>query len=121
MCFYWHLLDLSVRIKGVVRKADSALSDKYWRTRPKASKLSAIVSEQSQPIASKTELERKYMAMEQTYQDTQSEHVPRPLEWGGFTLTAEEIEFWNGHKYRFHDRSIFKKQNDKWRVVRLQP
>lgn len=123
MVFYWDILDISVRVKGHVERVDEQLSDQYWSTRPKPSKLSAITSNQSRPIASKQELEVKYKAFEAEYKNTESGNVPRPAKWGGFALNARSVEFWNGNKYRCHDRTRFSRQSasNTWRVVRLQP
>ena len=124
MTFYWDILDLSVRIKGEIssNSVSDKINDNYWSTRPKKSKLAAITSNQSNVISSKQELEEKYIINEKKYENTQSELIPRPNNWGGFALTMKSIEFWNGDKYRFHDRSVFtKNNNNKWNIVRLQP
>ena len=123
MTFYWDILDLSVRIKGKITKIDNELNDLYWSTRPKQSKLSAITSNQSSIIKSKDELEKRYKIIEKQYENTQSEDIPRPNHWAGFAVNAEIIEYWNGDKYRLHDRSVFTKniKNNQWTVLRLQP
>ena len=123
MTFYWDILDLSVRINGKITKVDKELNDSYWSTRPKQSKIAAITSDQSSFIISKDELEKRYKIIEAQYNDTKSEDIPRPKHWAGLAVNAEIIEFWNGDKYRFHDRSVFTKDNDnkKWTIMRLQP
>ena len=121
--FYWDILDLSVRIKGTAHRVSQDLSDRYWSVRPKASKISQITSDQSMTMESKRDLERKYEQIERQYGGMKSEVIPRPQNWGGYAVTAERVEFWNGNDIRFHDRTVFTKQRngDKWSVTRLQP
>lgn len=121
MTFYWDILDLSVRIKGKISKVDNKLNDSYWSTRPRQSKIAAITSDQSSSIISKDELEKRYKIIDLKYKNTKNENIPRPKHWAGFAVNAEIIEFWNGDKYRFHDRSVFTKVDDKWTIKRLQP
>lgn len=125
MTFYWHNLEISIRIKGELKKIDDdELNDKYWSTRPRKSKLSAITSNQSQIIESANDLEQRYKENEEKLKNVESEQIRRPKNWGGFALDAQSIEFWNGHKFRFHHRTLFTKDQAKnrWNVpVSLQP
>ena len=53
----FHRPGVQVRVEGRVERLTAAESDAYWTTRPAASRRSAAASNQSQPVASREELE----------------------------------------------------------------
>lgn len=118
LLFFWSELERQVRIEGRVERTSSEESDKYFHSRPLKSRLSAIASRQSAPIASRAALEQNYEAVARQYGD----EPPRPQNWGGFRLVPERIEFWQGRRSRFHDRIVYTRQEDgSWTRQRLQP
>ena len=118
LLFFWSELERQVRIEGRVERTSAQESDKYFGSRPLKSRLSAIASHQSAPIASRAALEQSYQAVASQY----GEEPPRPENWGGFRLVPERIEFWQGRRSRFHDRIVYQRQADgSWMRHRLQP
>jgi len=118
LLFFWSELERQVRIEGRVERTTAEESDKYFNSRPLKSRLSAIASEQSAPIASRAALEHNYEEVARQY----GEAPPRPSNWGGFRLVPERIEFWQGRRSRFHDRIVYTRQADgSWTRQRLQP
>lgn len=118
LLFFWSELERQVRIEGQVERTSSEESDRYFRSRPLKSRLSAIASHQSAPIASRAALEENYEAVARQA----GEDPPRPANWGGFRLIPERIEFWQGRRSRFHDRIVYERQADgSWTRQRLQP
>ena len=118
LLFFWSELERQVRIEGRVERTSAEESDKYFNSRPLKSRLSAIASEQSEPIASRAALEQHYEDVARQYGDT----PPRPQHWGGFRVVPERIEFWQGRRSRFHDRIVYTRQEDgSWTRQRLQP
>lgn len=118
LLFFWSELERQVRIEGRVERTTQEESDKYFHSRPLKSRLSAIASHQSAPIASRAALEQNYDAVARQY----GEEPPRPDHWGGFRLAPERIEFWQGRRSRFHDRIVYERQEDgNWTRQRLQP
>lgn len=119
LLFFWRELERQVRIEGTVVKTSAAESDEYFNVRPVQSRLSAIASEQSAPIASRAALESNYAAVAAAIGDAPP---PRPEHWGGYRLQPERIEFWQGRRSRFHDRIVYTRGADgQWRMQRLQP
>ncbi len=48
--------------------------------------------------------------------------VPLPDHWGGYRVTPESFEFWQGRPNRIHDR--FRYESDAgggWNIARLMP
>jgi pyridoxamine 5'-phosphate oxidase len=118
LLFFWSELERQVRIEGRVERTSAEESDKYFNSRPLKSRLSAIASHQSAPIASRADLEHNYEEVARQYGETPQ----RPQHWGGFRLVPERIEFWQGRRSRFHDRVVYTRQEDGgWTRQRLQP
>ncbi len=117
-CF-WPELERQVTICGRVSRVLPAESDAYFRTRPRDSQLGAWASHQSQTIESREVLVERFRALEAEHRDRD---IPRPSHWGGYRLTPETIEFWQGRRSRLHDRFEFRRGSDGgWRIRRLSP
>ena len=116
--FYWPQMARQVRIRGRVTQTPTAQSDDYFASRPMMSQLSAIASPQSSEIKDRAELEHRLNELIERYQ---SETILRPLNWGGYRVLAEEIEFWQGRDNRLHDRIQYYRNNDTWLHRRLAP
>jgi pyridoxamine 5'-phosphate oxidase len=118
LLFFWSELERQIRIEGIVERTSPEESDKYFHSRPLKSRLAAIASAQSAPIANRAALEQHYEAVARQY----GEAPPRPDNWGGFRLVPRRIEFWQGRRSRFHDRIVYTLQDDgSWTRQRLQP
>ncbi len=109
----FHRPDLQVRVEGAVSRIDPEESDAYWATRPAASRRSAAASRQSQPIESRAALEAAVAA--------QPVEPPRPERWGGYRLVPDAYEFWRHRDDRLHERHSFRRREDGWEVLLLQP
>lgn len=118
LVFPWYTLHRQVIVRGVAHPTSDEVSDAYFATRPRGSQLAAAASDQSQPIGSRDELEERVQALEERYAGTE---VPRPDTWGGYLVTPESIEFWQGRSSRMHDRLRFARAGDGWSLTRLQP
>ena len=118
LLFFWSELERQIRIEGRVERTSVDESDTYFHSRPVKSRLAAIASAQSMPIADRASLEQQYAAVAQQY----GEQPPRPANWGGYRLVPERFEFWQGRRSRFHDRIEYALQADgSWVRQRLQP
>lgn len=119
LLFYWGTLERQVRIEGTIEKISKENSVSYFQTRPRASQLGAVISPQSQEIANRDTLDKKWQEAETEYAD---KDIPKPSYWGGYILKPRLIEFWQGRPSRLHDRILYKKiDNKNWKKVRLAP
>ncbi|MEX2130639.1 MAG: pyridoxamine 5'-phosphate oxidase, partial [Pseudohongiellaceae bacterium] len=117
--FPWHAIERQVKVGGRAEKISSTESLKYFLTRPRESQLAAWASAQSHAISSRTLLLNQFEAMKMKFANGD---VPLPDFWGGFRVTAHEIEFWQGGKNRLHDRFKYSLQeNASWLIERLSP
>ena len=119
LTFFWPGMDRQIRIEGTLEKVSREQSEKYFHSRPKNSQIGALASPQSQEIADRESLEKKWNELATEYQDKE---VPKPSFWGGYILKPRLIEFWQGQPSRLHDRILYKKiDNKNWKKVRLAP
>lgn len=118
LAFPWYGLQRQVLVDGDARAAPGAVSDAYWATRPRASRIGGWASAQSQPIADRAALDAAVRDAEERFAD---EDVPRPPFWGAWLVVPRRVEFWQGRPSRLHDRFVFDRSGDGWSVTRLQP
>lgn len=117
LCFYWGDLERQVRVTGSVEKVSREESAAYFATRPRGSQLGAWASAQSSVLATRDELEARWNDLAAKY----PEQVPLPEHWGGFRVRSESFEFWQGRESRLHDRFVYTREGDAWRIERLAP
>lgn len=117
LTFFWPELERQVRIEGKIEQLNSTDSDEYFRSRPYTSKIGAWASQQSEVIPSKAELMKRATKFAAKY----LLNVPRPPHWGGYLLTPDRFEFWQGRPSRLHDRIQYTLQNNQWIKQRLAP
>jgi pyridoxamine 5'-phosphate oxidase len=116
--FFWRELERQVFIGGTATRTDAAESDEYFSTRPYQSQIGAWASLQSSVIASRDELERKFVELKGQFPEGS---VPRPEFWGGFRIKPDTFEFWQGRPSRLHDRILYKWSGAQWEISRLSP
>jgi pyridoxamine 5'-phosphate oxidase len=124
LLFHWDALDRQVRIEGPVTLISDAESDAYFATRPLDSQLGAWASRQSQPLESREVLEIAVAEVMDRFAGAINAggKIARPPHWGGYRVSIESIEFWQGHPFRLHDRVVYSRQRDgAWSTKRLFP
>lgn len=117
LCVHWPSSAQQVRVEGEVELVSDEESDAYFATRPRESQIGAWASNQSEPIASREELEERFRAASRAHPGP----VPRPPHWGGYRVVPDRIEFWYSREGRLHDRLSYTRDGDSWRVERLCP
>ncbi|GIV34934.1 MAG: pyridoxine/pyridoxamine 5'-phosphate oxidase [Chitinophagales bacterium] len=119
LLFYWDILERQVRVEGLIEKVPDSVSDKYFDSRPRESRIGALASPQSQVIASREVLEQKVAELQKQFGD--NEKIPRPPHWGGYVLSPRYFEFWESRPSRLHDRIAYVLSDKTWKIFRLAP
>jgi len=118
LTFHWRALDRQLRVEGRVARVADAVSDAYFASRERGSRIGAWASRQSAPAADRAALEARVAEMERRFG---AADIPRPVFWGGFRLAPARIEFWRRGEHRLHDRLVFRAEAGGWARQRLQP
>jgi len=117
--FYWSELERQVKIAGEAGRLEDAESDLYFSSRPLESKVAAWASPQSEVVPGREYLENEYRKYLEKFAG--SSHIPRPGHWGGYYIMPKRMEFWQGGKFRLHDRIEYSLEDKKWVRIRLAP
>ena len=121
LLFPWFAMERQVSISGFATKISEVESTEYFVTRPWASQIGAWASAQSAPLASREELEQRFVGASEKW--PQGSSVPKPPHWGGYRVTPISIEFWQGRYSRLHDRLRYERANSnaEWEITRYYP
>ena len=119
LVFPWFAFERQVIVEGPVTKTPREEAEAYFHSRPLASQLSAWASAQSTILPGRKALEEAMKDVEKKYAGNP---VPLPPYWGGYRVTPETVEFWQGRRSRLHDRLRYRRATDgSWTIERLSP
>ncbi|MFP4620629.1 MAG: pyridoxamine 5'-phosphate oxidase [Bacteroidales bacterium] len=116
--FYWAELERQVRVEGVTEKVSPEESDRYFESRPEASRIGTWTSDQSTEIPDRQYLEQKQQEYSEYFRNKK---IKRPPHWGGYLIKPSRFEFWQGRENRLHDRIEYSLEDKKWVLRRLAP
>jgi len=118
MVFHWHTTGVQVRVRGSVTKVSDEEADEYFASRDRGSQLGAWASRQSAVLDQRESLEHAVSETAKRFEDLS---VQRPPSWGGYCIAPSAIEFWKNRDDRLHDRFLYERDGEVWRVSRLYP
>ena len=118
LCLYWAPIDLQVRIEGTVTKVADEEAEAYFASRERLSQIGAWASRQSEPVETPTALAERVAKYENEFA---GRDVPRPKFWSGFRVRPERIEFWKGCPNRLHERHLYTRAGNGWKIETLYP
>ena len=118
LLFPWLPLERQVIINGTAARISLAEVSRYFLSRPRESRIAAWVSQQSKVIDARRVLESKFEELLKKFGEGE---IPVPSFWGGYRVTPKTIEFWQGGAHRLHDRFLYSRAGDDWKIERLAP
>ena len=116
--FWWRELQVQIRISGSISEASRSESEEYFNSRPKGSRISAIVSKQSEEIES---FESFQKTVEEAINNLNEKDIKLPDHCGMYKIMPVEIEIWKEGEFRRHERTLFKSKGKKWVKSYLSP
>ncbi|MEO0496443.1 MAG: pyridoxamine 5'-phosphate oxidase [Pseudomonadota bacterium] len=121
--FHWKSNRRVLRARGQLERVSDDMSDAYFQSRGRGSRLASMASDQSSPLATRRELMARVDELETKFgaDDATGQHVPRPNHWYGHKLVPQSVEFWQDGDHRMHNRFKFERAGGGWSVQRLNP
>lgn len=119
LLFTWLELQRQIRIEGRVEKIEAETSLAYFQSRPRESQIGAWASPQSQVIQSREALIKREDEVQVKFSGL--DKLPLPPNWGGYRVIPEVFEFWQGRLSRLHDRILYTREGEGWKIERLAP
>ena len=116
--FHWKTQNRQIRIEGIANIVSKEVADSYFKTRPRNSQIGAWSSNQSDDLSSRDELIKSIKDFEMKYKD---KDIPRPSHWNGYLVMPNLIEFWQEMPFRVHDRVLYFKSDNSWKIKKLYP
>ena len=116
--FHWKTQNRQIRIEGNANIVSKEVADSYFKTRPRNSQIGAWSSNQSDDLSSRDELIKSIKNFEMKYAD---KDIPRPSHWNGYLVMPNLIEFWQEMPFRVHDRVLYFKSDNSWKIKKLYP
>ncbi len=117
LLFFYPKMSRQIRIEGICTKVNESISDAYFDSRPRGSKIGAWASNQSDELSEMDELTSRVADFEQRFPN----EVPRPPHWGGYQIKPTRFEFWVGKTSRLHERIVFEPAETGWKHSRKNP
>jgi pyridoxamine 5'-phosphate oxidase len=118
--FVWLAHQRQVRLSGPVAPVTREETEAYFATRPRESQLGAWASPQSEVVESRAALDAMAAAVAARF--GADDPIPAPPNWGGYRLTPDAVEFWQGRTGRLHDRIRYRRTGEgAWVRERLAP
>lgn len=118
LCFHWKSLRRQIRVEGRTHMVPDSEADAYFASRARTSQIGAWASSQSRPLNGRFELEKRVAEFTAKFGLGK---VPRPPHWSGFRLVPDRMEFWQDRQFRLHDRFVYTRADEAWKLQHLFP
>lgn len=118
LLFFWRELERQVSIEGLIEKVAKKEAENYFKTRPRDSQIATWASKQGKFLKNREELEKQFQFYQKKFFKKQ---IPVPPNWQGYRLVPLKFEFWQGRINRLHDRFLYLKDEEQWKIERISP
>jgi len=118
LTFWWTSTERQIRIQGDVTLLSEANANLYFEQRNRDSKIVSTVFEQGSEIESVEHLQNQFREQKEKLG---GQKLKRPENWGGFSIKPIRIEFMEFKKSRLHERKLYERGDNEWKMRILQP
>lgn len=115
--FWWPKLGRQVNVTGTLVELDDDDADAIWEGRDRVSQVADSIGQQGKPLVDSLEHLRVAAAAKAAAEDP----VVRPSSARAYLLRPMTVELWTRGERRIHERLLYVRRDDGWRVVQLQP
>ena len=113
---YWPSINVQIRMRAKIKRTTDEFNQNYFFDRSEEKNALAISSNQSKPINSYSQVKENYN------KSLKNDDLKKcPEFWGGYSFIPYYFEFWEGHESRLNKREVYKKSDDIWKHLILQP
>lgn len=120
--FYWEKFKIQIHLQGSAEKISREKSVEYFQTRPLGSRISAIISQQSQRLDDYENLVKKAENERKKAEKNPKDYEQPPQHWGGYAITPKRWEFWQGQPNRLHQRIVYElSEKGVWSTYKIYP
>jgi pyridoxamine 5'-phosphate oxidase len=117
LLFYWPTIGRQVHITGEAMVAERELAVELFAERELSHRVQTLVSRQGQEIEDLEPLRARHAHLMQAL-----EAPPEcPPDWGAIRVVAETVEFWVQAPDRMHERRLYERTGEGWRISLLAP
>lgn len=118
LVLYWPTQERQVRIQGRAERLSTEESERLYTKRAHEQRLALLVAGQSCPVSGREALDTRFAELAEQYA---GQVVPRPAGWNGWRVVPSSLEFWQGGRFRLHDRLRYTPLREGWQLDRLAP
>lgn len=117
LLFHWPTLGRQAHVTGEAALAERSLAEELFAERDLLHQLQTVVSRQGEPIEDLDPLRDRLAHLAQA----QEAPPPCPEDWGALRVRPEAVELWSEAPDRLHQRRLFERDRDGWKVTLLSP
>jgi pyridoxamine 5'-phosphate oxidase len=117
LLFHWPAIGRQVHIAGRAAVAERELAVELFSERELPHQVQTLVSRQGEPIEDIEPLRARHAHLMEVL-----EAAPEcPPDWGAIRVLPDAVEFFSEAPDRIHDRLLYERAGEDWRVLRLSP
>ena len=118
LLFSWLMLERQVKVVGTAVSLPTSEALKFFASRRRDTQMGTWLAQEGGAISSRSVLQAKWNEIKNKFREGD---VSMPDFWGGYRVVPRSIEFWQGHHDGLHDRFVYNRLNDNWKIQRLLP
>jgi pyridoxamine 5'-phosphate oxidase len=117
LLFHWPSLGRQVHITGQAGLAERDLARELFAERDLANQLQTLVSRQGTPITDLRPLRARHAHLKATMETPPD----CPEDWGAIRVMPNTVELWCEAPDRLHDRWLYERHENRWKITRIAP